>query len=284
MEEKKSIKIKLISIIVFIIIILIAILTIIYIKKYNSKSSTYPQGTSNVKNVVENIDELEKKEITEEVIAKLNKKYGNNNFEILNIEKGSRSGLDYDVYINEKYFNISVHMTNSDFDTNFTVDYIKNTDNLIQSLESSYKQNIIKELKSINNNINSVNYNLSDYNGILGNSGKEYMSLDTTIYGKIPSQEDINLLVHDLHIYYRYTGEVTNNEDTKSLINTVKTDIKELYNYISQNYPRIPRGTGATSVEINFGNGVILRIFPLSKSILAIQGSNTIEYNWSDIL
>lgn len=283
MKEKKTIKKSLTPIIFFIIIIIIAIVIIIYIKKYNSENSIYPQGTSNVKNVVENIDELEKKEITEEVISKLNKKYGNNSFEILNIEKGFRSGLDYDVYINEKYFNIGIHMTNSDFDTNFTVDYIKNTDNLIQSLENSYKQNIIKELKSINNNINSVNYDLSDYNGILGNSGKEYMSLDT-IYGKIPSQKDINSLVHVLHIYCRYAGEIKNSEDTKNFIHNVKPDIKELYNYISQNYPRIPQGTGSTSVEIDFGNGVVLRIFPLSKNLLVAQGTNAIEYNWSDIL
>ena len=65
---------------------------------------------------------------------------------------------------------------------------------------------------------------------------------------------------------------------------TVLLDIKELSDLIEQNYPRVPQGLGNTSVEISFGNGVIVRISPLSKSILAIQGNNTIEYNWSDIL
>ena len=55
------------------------------------------------------------------------------------MEKGSRSGLDYDVFINEKYFNINIHLTNDDIDTNFIVDYLKNTDNLMQSLKDSYK-------------------------------------------------------------------------------------------------------------------------------------------------
>lgn len=286
MEIKKSINIKLISIIVLIIIIITTVIISIKIKQNSPKyieNDTYLPGNSDVKNKVENIDELEKDRITEEVISKLNKKYGNNNFEVINMEKGSRSGLDYDVFINETYFNINIHLTNDDIDTNFIVDYLKNTDNLMQSLKDSYKQNILKELKSINDNINTVDYYLSDYNGILGNSGAEYMSLDT-IYGKIPSQEDINSLVHDLHIYCKYSGNINNSDEAKKFIDTVKSDIKEIYNNICQNYPRIPQGIGATSVEISFGNGVILRIFPLSKSILTIQGSNTIEYNWSDIL
>ena len=275
---------KLIPIIIFIIIILlIVIATVIYILKNNNENSTYPQETSNVKNLVENISESEKEKITQEIISKLNQKYGDNNFEILNMEKGSRSGLDDDVYINENYFNIDVHMTTSEFDTNFTVDYLNNTDSLIQSLESNYNQNILEELKNVNSNINSVDYNLNDFNGNLNDSGKTFMSLDT-IYGHIPSQEDIDLLVHDLNIYCSYSEEVNNSEDTRNFITTVTPDIKKSYDFIEQNYPRIPQGLGNTSVEISFGNGVIVRISPLSKSILAIQGNNTIEYNWSDIL
>ena len=223
---------KLIPIIIFIIIILlIVIATVIYILKNNNENSTYPQETSNVKNLVENISESEKEKITQEIISKLNQKYGNNNFEILNMEKGYRSGLDDDVYINENYFNIDVHMTTSEFDTNFTVDYLNNTDSLIQSLESNYNQNILEELKNVNSNINSVDYNLNDFNGNLNDSGKTFMSLDT-IYGHIPSQEDIDLLVHDLNIYCSYSEEVNNSEDTRNFITTVTPDIKKLYDFI----------------------------------------------------
>ena len=111
MEIKKSINIKLISIIVLIIIIITTVIISIKIKQNSPKyieNDTYLPGNSDVKNKVENIDELEKDRITEEVISKLNKKYGNNNFEVINMEKGSRSGLDYDVFINETYFNINI--------------------------------------------------------------------------------------------------------------------------------------------------------------------------------
>lgn len=284
MQDKKIVKIKFNSIIIMIIVGIVIIATIIAVLLLkNTKNNSQDNVSSNVKNVIENISETEKKKITEEVIEKLNKKYGNSKIEVLNMEKGFHSGIDYDVIINEKYFNINVQMENSEHKINFVVDYINKTDNLIESLESDYKQNIIIRLKDINNNVDTAYYSLSDYNEFLNDSKKGYMSLDT-IYGKIPSQEDIDFMVQDLNIYCKYDEEVKNEEETRNFINTIQPDIKKLYNYISQTFPRIPKGTGATSVEIYFGNGVVFRIFPLSRSILAIQGNNTIDYNWKDIL
>lgn len=277
---KKSIKL-------FVILTVIIIITIILVlqglnkNKIDDNSIVY--GKSNIKEEITEIDEVEKKKVEEEIIGKLNKKYGNNNFKILNMKKGSRSGIDYDVIIDENYFDIDVQMQNSENEISFVVDYINKTDNLIEILESNYEDNILNRFKNINSKVHTIDYYLSDYNGTSDDSEEDYKSLDT-IYNEIPKQNDIDLLVNSLHIYCGYEGEFKDEHEIENFINSVKLDIQELYLYIQLNFPRIPQGVSNTTVEINFGNGVVLRIYPLSKSLGVSQGNNYIEYEWQEIL
>lgn len=219
--------------------------------------------------------------VSDDVTAMLSSKYGKTaNFEVLKIEKGVfKIG---DVSEPQKYFRVDVRLDSPDIKTDFTVNYLKRTDDLWDKLQETYQPNTLAEFKEINDDVSAVSYSLSHYSGTPGGLTTDYASLDTVL-GHIPNQQDINALVKSIDI----TLDGQDSGDYKEVIGANKPELKELYAYIVQNYPLIPQGVGSTMVEVDFGNGVIVRILPLAKRILVEENQrpvDDVDYKWSELV
>ncbi len=237
------------------------------------------------KDYPETISTTQKELVTREVVSTLKRKYGDTaSFQVLSMEKGKY--VIGDVSGSQKYFDIKMHIISPVIESDFAVDFMSRTDDLWTVLQEKYKNNITSGLKTVNNTISSVSFSLSDYNGYHRKGSNNFESIDTRI-GHVPSQRDVEQLVQSLNVTY---GSVhTSNIGSDSINQFVaekKPELRKLYTYISETYPRIPEGIGATSVSIDYVNGVTIRISPLAKEITVINHGDiakNVDYQWSEL-
>lgn len=234
----------------------------------------------------EEITDSEKKTVTDEVVAALNRKYGTEaSFEVLEMKKGEYELGD--VPGRRTYFDIGLRIVSSEINADFSVDYQRMTDNLWTKIQNLYVDEVTSGIQEVDSQFISVSYNLSDYSGFAGDNKHDYESL-STVYGRVPTKVDLEQLVQTLEIYSSQQESVgTEIEDVRKFIDLKKRNINTLYRYISDTYPRIPEGIGVTSVTIDYGNEVAVQLLPLSKTIrIAVQGSynSGVNYDWADII
>lgn len=227
----------------------------------------------------------EKQAVSQEVVSALGKKYGSAaSFKVLNMKKGKRFIADSGSH---EYFNIEMHIKSSEIESDFNVDYVRRTDDLWSRLQVKYQYDIIDALKAVNSSIDSASFSLSDYGGLSGDGDKDFNSLNTKI-GHVPGRRDVEALIQSIDITCGSADGVDEYENgIGEFIAAKKSEIKKLYAYIAVTYPRIPKGIGVTSVVIDFGNGVIVRISPLSKDIVVTEQGNsaeTVHYDWSELV
>jgi hypothetical protein len=227
----------------------------------------------------------EEQAVSQEVVSTLRQKYGSAaSFKVLNMKKGKLFIADLGSHA---YFNIKMHIKSSEIESDFNVDYERRTDDLWSVLQAKYQYDIIDALKAVNSSIDSASFSLSDYGGLSGDSDKDFSSLNTKI-GHVPSRRDVEALIQSIDITCGSADGVDEYKNgIEEFITAKKSEIKKLYAYIAVTYPRIPKGIGVTSVVIDFGNGVIVRISPLSKDIVVTEqgnGAETVDYEWSELV
>ncbi len=187
----------------------------------------------------------------------------------------------------QSYFNIKMHVKCSEFEADFSVNYLNRTDDVWSKIQEKYKSNITDGFKIVNSSVSAVSYSLSDYDGNIGDNVNDFESIDTQI-GHIPTQKDVELLVQSISVGYEYGNSAHKYKNgVNEFVTSKKPEIKKLYAYITQTFPRIPKGIGATSVEVDFGNDVTIRMFPLAKDILIIEQGNIVEsidYKWGELV
>lgn len=265
------------------VIIILATLVIrsLSLNVTESQSSHVPSD----KDYPEEISASEKQTVSQKVVSALGQKYGSTaSFKVLNMKKGKLFIADSGSH---QYFNIEMHIKSPEIESDFNIDYVRRTDNLWSVLQVKYQYDIIDAFKAVNSSIASVNFSLSDYDGLSGDSEKDFNSLDTKI-GHVPSQSDMRALIQSIDItWVSANGADKYKNGIEEFIAARKPEIKKLYAYIAITYPRIPKGVGVTSVEIDFGNGVKIRISPLSKDIMVTAQGNsaeTVDYQWSELV
>ncbi len=247
-----------------------------------NKSPNFPQD----KHYPEKISASEKQKVSQEVISKLEKKYGSTtSFQVVNMEKGEYHISD--VAGPQSYFNIKMRIKSPEIEADFSVNYLNRTDDVWSKMQDKYKNSITNGFKAVNSSVSTVSYSLSDYNGNIGDNVKDFESIDTQI-GHIPTQKEVELLIQSISISYEHGNSANKYKNgIDEFVASKKPEVKTLYAYITQTFPRIPKGIGATSAEIDFGNAVTIRIFPLAKDILIIEQSNSVEsvgYKWEELV
>ena len=234
----------------------------------------------------EDINDEERAAVSKEVTAALSNKYGADaSFEVLEMKKGKYQigdvgGID-------SYFDIRMRIVSSELTADFMVDYRGKSDNLWKRIEDKYRDEIVADIQKIDPRIYLVDFSLSDYNGYSNDSKQDFNKL-STVYGRIPTRDDLNLLIQNVSVHVRDQNDAhVASGDIREYIDSEIKNINNIYNYVADTFTRIPKGTGTTSVVIDFSNAVAITLLPLSETVhITAQNndSHQVDYEWSDII
>ena len=200
---KKNLLIAIILAMVIVLIIISAI--VIYFRNRNLKNDDI-YFTKDVYTPSKLSDE-EYNKLSESIISKLEYTFGKEGgFEIKNIEKGF---LEIgDVATPQSYQKVEVYSKFLD-DT-----FDGQTSSFISSLLRKYEKEINEKIKEINDNmhVSIVNYTSS-----------------VTNYGHIPTLEEIPNENYSILLYYTNKNEKVSSSNIDSVMNKLKTDLKDAY-------------------------------------------------------